>query len=944
MAWGPGRTHTLDVDCDDTIAAVKARVQERSGFPVECQRLMYEGRVLLDGRAVSYYHIPKEAILRVYPIRYDPDATRPLAIRAVTAFDRVEAAEPLLVDMKAGDTIASLKARIQEKWGFEVASQELIWSGTILPDDKSLSYCAVPNDAILYLRLRHALAGAAFPSNAPSASSTGSCVPALTPAHVDVAEIVAPVPPPSIDVCILLHETESLASAGWTDAARESAAHVVQQVRSKAPCARLRFGVVLYRDVVDDVPVRHICLTADVLTVQEVWANSLEAHGRFGVGVHAGASGPSLADASGPSLADLEGGIAAVNSLSWSADVKLLVHVADAPAHGYSAGPCFDAGYGARLRHEVRRLADAGISYHFFRCNASTDAMTADFAREYEAAKAASCRRMGSPAHATFTVHDLPRGGSVDTSSSATGSAAPPGTLASLSLPTSRAQPVCSDDRVTVVITQAGPRPRPVTLEVTRSTPMWAVKAAYCEKEGIVARTKLSAGGLELVSTVPASRREVEVGSYHRASSLDPGPLQLTATPVAASSLLLPMMDDFKLSDQMDDLSDHRRPAVLEAEAQEEAPCPGVDLPPAGLAAEVYGSMATECLTAEIDRYQTGMCPAAASEIFSWALCHAARSGNVQSVDRLLADPRVDPAAADNSAIREAARAGHLAVVERLLADPRADPSAADDEAVRTVARLGHAAIVQCLLADARVEPAARRGSTIRGAAKFGHLAVVDRLLAPSPSFGPERLRFHCDTALWMAAKYGHVAVVDRLLAHPPASAIDLGGDKALQIAAAAGRLDVIDRLLLDPRIDPSAGGDSAIRSAARSGHIDAVDRLLLDSRLGASAARAAFRSAVDYGHGSSIVFPALLRALLLPTETAEESLLSSIHGSWPHVNEGVQPSDIAAQAWSKNLPRNSSMKPLSVLVVFFTHFIPSFVLFCAFFAARRSQILCELP
>ena len=65
------------------------------------------------------------------------------------------------------------------------------------------------------------------------------------------------------------------------------------------------------------------------------------------------------------------------------------------------------------------------------------------------------------------------------------------------------------------------------------------------------------------------------------------------------------------------------------------------------------------------------------------AFIAAARWGHLASVERLLADPRVDPSADDNAAIRMASRFGHVAVVARLLADPRVDPSAAHNEAIR---------------------------------------------------------------------------------------------------------------------------------------------------------------------------------------------------------------------------------------------------------------------
>jgi hypothetical protein len=72
-------------------------------------------------------------------------------------------------------------------------------------------------------------------------------------------------------------------------------------------------------------------------------------------------------------------------------------------------------------------------------------------------------------------------------------------------------------------------------------------------------------------------------------------------------------------------------------------------------------------------------------------------------VERLLADPRVDPAAAESAAILSAAERGHLAVVERLLADPRVDPAAVGNAAIRGAAACGHADVVERLLVERAV-------------------------------------------------------------------------------------------------------------------------------------------------------------------------------------------------------------------------------------------------
>jgi ankyrin repeat protein len=58
-------------------------------------------------------------------------------------------------------------------------------------------------------------------------------------------------------------------------------------------------------------------------------------------------------------------------------------------------------------------------------------------------------------------------------------------------------------------------------------------------------------------------------------------------------------------------------------------------------------------------------------------------NGYVEVVKLLLNEPRVDPSADDNCAIRLASKNGHFEVVKLLLNDPRGDPSAYNNYANR---------------------------------------------------------------------------------------------------------------------------------------------------------------------------------------------------------------------------------------------------------------------
>lgn len=136
-----GKNVSLDVEASDSILNIKEKIQEKEGIPPSEQKIFFNGILLEDHKALSYYYVKKDSTLHL--ITLSLDLSNIIFVKTVDGRTFTFMVEP-------SDTIKSVKEKIEEK-GIPQNVQKLFYHGKQLENN----YTTIANNYIQNLSTLH---------------------------------------------------------------------------------------------------------------------------------------------------------------------------------------------------------------------------------------------------------------------------------------------------------------------------------------------------------------------------------------------------------------------------------------------------------------------------------------------------------------------------------------------------------------------------------------------------------------------------------------------------------------------------------------------------------------------------------------------------------------------------------------------------------------------
>ncbi|KAF5763129.1 putative Ubiquitin-like domain-containing protein [Helianthus annuus] len=140
-----GNTISLSVEPTYTIANVKSKIEDEECIPVDEQALVFNQMVLDDSGTLFDFHIKNNSTLRV--MRKSKGSVK----KTIQIFIKTPTGETLAQEVNSSDTIANIKAKIQNKVCIPCDEQALIFDDVVLDNISTLAEFRIFKESMLTL-------------------------------------------------------------------------------------------------------------------------------------------------------------------------------------------------------------------------------------------------------------------------------------------------------------------------------------------------------------------------------------------------------------------------------------------------------------------------------------------------------------------------------------------------------------------------------------------------------------------------------------------------------------------------------------------------------------------------------------------------------------------------------------------------------------------------
>ena len=139
-----GKKITLDVESSDRIENVKDKIQDKEGIHPDSQKLILNGKVLLDNRTLNDYNIQNESTLTLILIKKQGNCY----------FIKTSNGQIISLDVEPSSTIEEVKAKIKNKENIPIDEQRLIFDGRQFEDNRTFADYKIQKGETIHLIFR----------------------------------------------------------------------------------------------------------------------------------------------------------------------------------------------------------------------------------------------------------------------------------------------------------------------------------------------------------------------------------------------------------------------------------------------------------------------------------------------------------------------------------------------------------------------------------------------------------------------------------------------------------------------------------------------------------------------------------------------------------------------------------------------------------------------